>query len=181
MTETRRLYFEWLTSFVYDDKLYVGLSYRRLLEYLHERDFYYIIPMDENRELDGIALRYRFAELEGYSVDSMEFQEITNRRCSILEMMVALSIRMEEAIMSDPAIGNRTGQWFWTMIVSLGLADMTDRDFDIYKVNNSLYKLLNREYMPNGAGGLFTLKNPGRDMRFVEIWYQMQGYLLEVG
>lgn len=181
MTGTRRLYFEWLLSFVYDDKLYVGLSYRRLLEYLYERDFYYIIAMDENRELDGISLRYRFAEVNGYSVDSPEFSEISNRPCSILEMMIALSIRMEEAIMSDPAVGNRTGQWFWSMINSLGLFDMTDRDFDIYKISNVLSKFLNREYRFDGAGGLFTLQNPGRDMRFVEIWYQMQGYLLEVG
>lgn len=182
MTEGRRLYFEWLTRFVYDDRLFVGLSYRRLLEYLYERDFYYILVMDENRELDGIALRYRFAEENGYSQASKEFVDISSRRsCSILEMMVALSLRMEEAIMSDPAVGNRTGQWFWGMVASLGLSDMTDQNFDIFKVNGALTNFLDREYRPDGAGGLFTLSNPGRDMRFIEIWYQMQAYLLEVG
>lgn len=38
-----------------------------------------------------------------------------------LEMIIALAIRLEEHIMDDPDIGNRTGQWFWDMIVSLGL------------------------------------------------------------
>lgn len=46
---------------------------------------------------------------------------LDNRPCSVLEMIIALAIRLEEHIMDDPDIGNRTGQWFWDMIVSLGL------------------------------------------------------------
>ena len=41
-------------------------------------------------------------------------------------MMIALAIRCEEHIMDDPDAGDRTGQWFWSMLVSLGLGSMDE-------------------------------------------------------
>ena len=52
------------------------------------------------------------------------------RPCSVLEMMIALSMRCEEQIMDDPDIGNRTGQWFWDMIDNLGLGEHERLKFD---------------------------------------------------
>lgn len=179
MDNLEGLYFDWLLSFVYDDQYFKRLSYRRLFEYLDLREFYYILPMDDNRCHDGIALRYRFGREKG--IDEREIASVLDvRPCSILEMMVALSIRIEENIMYNADAGDRVGQWFWGMIVSLGLGDMNDRNFDIAKVNDILYAFLNRKYLPNGAGSLFTLEHPDRDMRQVEIWYQMQRYLGEI-
>ena len=94
-------------------------------------------------------------------------------------MMIALSIRCEEHIMDDPDVGDRTGQWFWNMLVSLGLGSIDDRKFDRYLVDDVLERFLNREYKRNGEGGLFTVNN-GRDMRQTEIWYQMNYYLREI-
>lgn len=94
-------------------------------------------------------------------------------------MMTALAIRCEEHIMDDPDIGNRTGQWFWSMLVNLGLGSMYDAKFNRYRVDRILERLLDREYGRNGKGGLFTVNN-GRDMRTTEIWYQMNYYLSEV-
>lgn len=82
--------------------------------------------------------------------------------------------------MSNDDVGNRTGQWFWGMITSLGLQGMNDSNFDMYKVNNILNTFLERKYLPNGRGGLFTLEHPDRDLRNVEIWYQMHRYLGEI-
>lgn len=48
----------------------------------------------------------------------------------MLEMMIALAIRCEETIMDDPRYGNRTKQWFWNMMKSLGLSYMNDDCFD---------------------------------------------------
>lgn len=179
MSNVKELYFDWLCSFVYDNRYYNDLSYRRLLEYLHLRVFYDINPRDANRAEDGIALRYRFAREKGIS-EPVIASELDISSCSILEMMIALCIRIEDNMMDDPTVGNRTGQWFWEMISSLGLNGMTDRNFDINYTNRVLSDFLERRYEPNGRGGLFTIQNPKQDQRMVEIWYQMQAYLIEV-
>lgn len=170
-------YFDWMYQLVVDDR-YSNKSYRRLFSRLHDTEFTYTIPMDGNRAEDGIDLRYRFGREQFYS-DGVIADALDDRPCSILEMMIALSIRCEEHIMDDPDVGNRTGQWFWSMLVSLGLGAMDDRKFDRYRVDMILERFLDREYERNGEGGLFTVNN-GRDMRHIEIWYQMNYYLSEI-
>jgi hypothetical protein len=92
-------------------------------------------------------------------------------------MMIALSIRLEEDFMDDPLYGNRTGQWFWQMVVNLGLGSMTDERFDRRYVRERIDIFLNREYKPDGEGGLFILRDCKYDLRDVEIWYQLNWYL----
>ena len=110
-------------------------------------------------------------------------QLLSSRKVFLPSLMLvawtALALRIEEHIMDDPDIGNRTGQWFWGMLVSLGLGSMYDAKFDRYRVDRTLERLLEREYERNGEGGLFTVNN-GRDMRTTEIWYQMNYYLSEI-
>ena len=170
-------YFDWMYQLVVDDR-YSKQSYRKLFFKLHGTEFTYTIPMDGNRAEDGIDLRYRFGREHLYS-DAMVASCLDDRPCSILEMMIALSIRCEEHIMDDPDVGDRTGQWFWSMLVSLGLGSMEDQKFDRYFVDETLERFLNRGYERNGEGGLFTVNN-GRDMRRTEIWYQMNYYLSEI-
>lgn len=79
--------------------------------------------------------------------------------------------------MDDPAMGDRTSQWFWGMVSSLGLNHMMDSLFDEQVVDNVITTFLNREYQPNGKGGLFTIKNYKRDLRTVEIWVQLGWYI----
>lgn len=164
-------YFNWLCDLVYDRKS--RTSYSRLLKYLHDRPFNWTIPMDENRALDGISLRNRFVDIYPYA-------ELDDTPCSILEMMVALAIRCEDTIMSDDRYGNRTGEWFWNMILSLGLTGMTDTNFNKGFVEEVLFIFETRTYDSDGKGGLFTITNPHIDMRKIEIWYQMNWYLEEV-
>ena len=127
--ELNNAYFDWMYQLVCDDEYSRGLSYRKLLSLLHDTDFTYTIALDGNRYDDGIDLRYRFGNEQGYR-DNMIASYLDNRPCSVLEMIIALAIRLEEHIMDDPDIGNRTGQWFWDMIVSLGLGSMDDSKFD---------------------------------------------------
>ena len=157
-------YFEWLYKLTCEGRYARGISYRKLLAYLHATEFTWLILNDQNRAEDGINLRYRF---------SWE----SHKPCSVLEMMVALAIRCEECIMDNPNYGNRTGQWFWTMITSLGLGSMSDEHFDKERVGQIISRFLNRDYLPNGRGGLFTIKNCKCDLRDVEIWYQLCWYL----
>ena len=91
--------------------------------------------------------------------------------------MIALAIRCEENIMDDTSYGDRTAQWFWGMITSLGLGDQTDSRIDYIYVDDVIKRFLDRDYEPNGKGGLFTIKNCRQDLRKVEIWYQLCWYL----
>lgn len=166
-------YFEWMCGLICGNRYAEAVSYRKLLAYLHSIEFTYSIPRDKNRAEDGLDLRYRFT----YETNIKHAEDYIHGPCSVLEMMVALAIRCEENIMDDPSYGNRTGQWFWGMIVNLGLGFMTDSRFDEKFVDDVIFRFLNREYEPNGKGGLFTVRNCKYDLRTVEIWYQMCWYL----
>lgn len=172
-------YFEWMYRFVCNERYSRKLSYRRLMHTLHGIDFYSIIPLDRNRGEDGIELRYRFAYERGYDTSTIE-RYFGAHPCSVLEMLIALAIRCEEHIMNDPDIGNRTGQWFWNMIVNLNLGSMTDEKFDEDHVYDVISSFLDRKYKANGEGGLFTVKHGKDDLRSVEIWYQMCWYLDDI-
>lgn len=164
MTTLQEEYFEWLYNLVCGERYTSKISYRKLLTYLHHTEFTWLLPNDQNRAEDGINLRYRFTEeLPG--------------SCSVLEMMIGLAIRCEEWIMDNPNYGNRTRQWFWSMISSLGLGSVHDERFDEAYVKQIVIRFLNREYQPDGRGGLFTIRNCEYDLRDVEIWYQLCWYL----
>jgi hypothetical protein len=95
-------------------------------------------------------------------------------------MMVALAVRCEEDMMYDPDYGDRTAQWFWGMVRSLGLGGMMDSVYDPDRVEAVIQRFLNRDYEPNGKGGLFTLRHAPFDARKVDIWYQLCWYLDEL-
>lgn len=172
--ELNVLYFDWVCDLV-DSSM--CKSYKKLLNRLHEIDFTYIIPMDDNRAEDGIDLRYRFGDendIESYIIAN----ELDYTPCSVLEMMIALAVRCEEHIMGNSDIGDRTAKWFWTMVDNLGLMGMNDGRFDEEYVDDVIFRFLDREYERNGRGGLFIV-DTDKDLRTVEIWYQMCWYLNE--
>lgn len=180
MTKDRLIneYFEWLCDIVCRNRYSGKISYNKLLTYLHCTEFVYSLPMDENRADDGIEMRYRYALYLGRQpLDTVDIMEALDGPCSVLEMMIALAVRCEEEIMDDADMGNRTGQWFWEMVVNLGLGSMVDSRFDKLFVAETIDRFLDREYEPNGKGGLFTIKNYHRDLREVEIWDQLNWYL----
>lgn len=166
-------YFDWLCELIDSKRFSKRISYRKLLMRLHDIEFTWFVPHDDNRADDGVQLRRRYA-LECHD---MELSDYIVGPCSVFEMMVALAIRCEENIMDDALYGNRTGQWFWGMIHNLGLTPMTDSEFDRNFVDEVIARLLNREYEPDGKGGLFTVRHCDHDLRTVEIWCQLSWYL----
>ena len=169
-------YFNWLTKIVCNSDEYSNLSYKKLLTFLDSVEFKWALLLDENRAMDGIDLRYIFAHEKGYQNGVID-KYLDNKPCSVLEMLIALSYRVEHTIMDDDSYGNRTGQWFWGMIVNLGLGKMDDKNFDERKCYIIISKFLNRQYEPNGKGGLFTIEDTKYDMRDIEIWTQCMWYL----
>lgn len=165
-------YFNWLCELIDSRRFAKSVSYRKLLMHLHNIEFTWFVPHDDNRADDGVQLRRRYALVQ----NDMSLTRHISGPCSVLEMMVALAVRCE-TIMDDTLMGDRTGQWFWGMIHNLGLSPMNDSKFDRDFVDDVIARLLNREYEPDGNGGLFTVKHYPRDMRTVEIWCQLSWYL----
>lgn len=165
-------YFEWMYDLICGDRFAKSLTYRQLLTFLHDTEFTYFIPYDENRAAEGIALRYHFC----LHNNCEELEWCLDGPCSVLEMMLALAICCEK-IIDDPLIGDRTSQWFWNMITNMGLGAMNDTNYNEWLVNDVVTRFLNRDYEPDGRGGLFRVRGWDRDMRTAEIWHQLMAYI----
>lgn len=176
--EIREAYFEYLYWKFCENKDVGFITYRKLFEHLHKAIFTYTVQMDHNRVGDGIDMRHRFYFDQDPVIYTLEeCDEYLNEECSMLEMLAALALRCEESIMSDPDYGDRTKTWFWNMLNNMGVAKMSDDRFDEKEFNHIMYRVINREYEPDGTGGLFKVPNAPEDLRRCEIWMQLLWYL----
>lgn len=174
----KKTYLAWLIDKIADEEK--KLTYNELFHILHTIDFKWSIVRDVNRSLDGLSLRYRFSCEMNYDPEYVD--DILDFRCSVLEMMVALSLRCEETIMSNPEYGDRTKEWFWIMIDNLKLTKCKDGRCDLEYVERRVQLMMDRKYGRDGSGGaLFVVPNPEEDMRKTEIWYQLNWYLIFSG
>ena len=178
MSDSFKSYYEWLLEKVSKNRTSNSISYNLLFRSLYTMEFTCLFDQDKNRISDALKLRGDYTE-HGVCIPYRRNGKTSflHRPCSVLEVMIALAIRMEDTIMTNPAFGNRTAQWFWMMVASLGLNGMYDDNFDSDYVNGILENFLLRKYEPNGRGGLFTIKNTDKDLRKVEIWVQMLWFL----
>ena len=149
--------------------------YKRLIHFLMKKDFNYTIPMDGNREADGLDLRYRFSCDKGIPQAIVSI-ELDSKPCSILEMLIALSLRANSIITSE----ENASFIFWSMIDNLGFGDQMDEFFDIHYCEDRIEDFLDHNYDSNGEGGLVTLMYPPADLRYVEIWDQIMWWLDEM-
>ena len=177
--DIRQDYFEWLCEKVHVDQ--GERSYRILLRDLFLKHFYSLIPHDENRASDGLELREQYLRDIWYP----KYVEIDGE-CTVLEMLLGLANRIDFEL-SEPYgedASDRAISWFWEMLDNLGLLEFSDdRYFDFggaRYVNQIVDRFLERDYAWNGEGGLFPLKDSQEDQRDVEIWYQMNAYLMEM-
>lgn len=162
-------YLEWLSEIAIPDNDIRGL-YQKLMLALYETTFEWTVEHDENRAFDGEELRDNYESEFGQRCEK-------SGPCSVLEMLVALASRCEKNIMYDPDYGDRTGEWFWEMIENLGLNEMDDWWFDYNHFQDIIFVFLNRKYDKDGYGGPFFIEGFDRDMRKIELWYQMNYYL----
>ena len=174
-TEFTDRYFRYLCELVADG-INSNKKYSFLLTYLFTVDFRYSVPMDSNRESDGIEMRYTFGRGLGVP-DPQIAAELDIRPCSVLEMMVALAVRIDDSMFYDFDEGLQAGRWFWKMVESMGLINMDDRNFNAHLVSTAVENMLSRQYRYDGRGGLFWIPNTNRDIRDMEIWYQANYYL----
>lgn len=170
--EIKNKYFDYLVDIV--DPVGKKTPYKKMLSALHKTVFE-CLPFDSDRESDGMEMRKRFYDdTIGVTKSDMRY---LNEPCSVLEMMVALALRCEETIMDDPKYGNRTKQWFWEMIKSLGLKNANDRLFDEGTFNRIMEQFLHRQYSRDGKGGLFMIKDCRDDLTDYDIFTQLCWYI----
>ena len=171
----RKEYLEWLYDITYNSKNNLRKTYKKLFECLYDTEYRYSIFMDKNRAANGKELRTRHCyEMKSYINASNEEKEaFLSAPCSVLEMMVALAVKIEEQIMSDDDYGNRTGKWFYRMLENLEIIDFDDKHFKELYVDAIVNNFLDGNIFRNGKGGIFRTTNPNVDMRNMELWYQM--------
>ena len=175
-SEFRKCYFSWLTSIVNDKYYLKGRDPSKLLRYLYSVDYFYTNNMDSSREEDGLGLRHNFACERGISFLACDdFME--GKNCSVLEMLIALSIRAAEKVFNDPKDPEPlTGRFFWDMIRTIGLDSMI-QNFDAKETDEKVMRFMQRNYNHDGIGGLFYIPNCSFDMRNENIWFQLTWYL----
>lgn len=167
-------YLDWLYSQIGPNNRNPARSYWQLAEQLHNAEFTWSVPNDDNRLEDGVDLREEFLA----SIDAERDQRWLRQTASLLEVLIALSRRAEFESTHEAY------DWFWRMISNIGLRDYTDDVYDGHAfehVDEVIADVIQRRYDSDGRGGLFPLHNPETDQRRVELWYQMSSYLLENG
>jgi hypothetical protein len=174
------LYFDWLCDIIIDpDKKGQSAAYSRLLNQLYRTEFVWFVAGDDSRAGDGTYMRYEFLEDNALDEDNPDVMTWMELGCSFLEMLVALTRRVYFLEGSPPHV------WFWHFVTMMGLDRYKNsvrlgrtEDFKTL-VQDKINTVIFRTYEYNGYGGLFPLEFPNEDQRKVEIWYQMNAYLIE--
>ena len=158
-------YYDWLVSQI---DIPNGKKYKGLFERMHNTEFPWTVPNDDNRVHDGLDLRYEFAE------DNRK--DLVLEGVTFLEVLVGLSRRVAFTA------GGTAPKWAWMLIKNLKLHKCSDpltRD-KLDKVSDILDAVIWRTYDPSGRGGFFPLNQPSEDQTKIEIWAQMNAYVIEM-
>lgn len=167
-------YLDWLCSQVGSVKRRDrSRTHRMLLEQLYDTEFVAFVPHDENRIEDAKDLRYEYlAEFEEEQGDPRWIR----KPCSMFELLIVLSRQLSFEMDDDEVV------WFWHLIEVMELEKYTDAEYNedvMEEVSRVLQRVIWRKYSPDGHGGLFPLRDSHRDQRQVELWYQLNAYLIE--
>lgn len=146
---------------------------------LHAKDFYWIIPGDDNREADGRQLRLDFECVSSFD----DYTPIDQGPASCLEVLISIAQRMETECWDPDKKYLTTSYFYHELLHNLGLDKYRDDvrcQMEEYESSDFVIsRWLDRIYEEDGQGGLFPLKRPYGDLRESEIWYQMHAWLSE--
>jgi hypothetical protein len=151
-------------------------TYWHLLAQLHHKRFVSKVKLDWNRVQDGKDLRREFLGVVGLDPDP-NWLEDEKQCCTFLELMVVLSRKLAYDL------GNEPSHWFWELVGNLELTKYWDRARRSPMAERGIDDILNRvmlrEYAPDGQGGFFPLQGPNEDQRGIQLWDQLNAYVLE--
>lgn len=166
------LYLQYLYDSVELPKRGRDRTYWGLFRQMYSCEFVWKLMKDSSRAEDGKELRWEFIRAAGLpKVDAAWLYQ----PCTILEMMIAVARRLS-SLTSENA-----SAWFIQLLYNIKLDEFNDAHYDsnMTVIADILERLIWRMYWPNGEGGLFPLRHPAEDQRNVEIWYQMNAWLIE--
>ena len=173
-SKTRDDYYKWLKYMIMGNKNH---KYNLLYKDLYSVKFRWLIDNDVNRAFDGSNLRDRFCN---FMNDEEYFT--SNEGANLLEVLIGIALRCEWVIM-DEVNNLDICYWFRLLLSNLELDLFTDNGYYDYggkeKISIIVDRFMNRTYSKNGKGGLFPLKMTNTNQRKIEIWYQMNLYLVE--
>lgn len=166
------LYLKWLYSHIGSVRVRNPTrTYWSLARLLFLKEFVWFIPNDDNRVEDGRSLRRQFLDEEGIYLEDPEWIRMG---CSMLEMLIGLARRLE--FLTDGPVD----KWFWKMLENIGIDKENDRIFSHEDVEEAIDAVIWRTYDASGQGGLFPLRWPEHDQTEVELWYQLNAFVIEL-
>lgn len=174
-----KYYCRWLiTDYVFFDyyNIYSDLFFRLLTT-----EFEILIDLDENRLNDGMRIRNTFFE-EYMDADILD--EVYNLPCSVLEVLIALSWRLDHEYIGDHMTidtfeERKEYELFFEMVENLGLDQFPNKYYDEREIDRILKKWLLRKFKKNGEGSIFPISYPVNNQKEIEIWAQAMEYINE--
>lgn len=173
------LYFTWLATLAFPNESFQG-SYSKLLLQLYDTPYEWdrAQPLDENRYVDGLNLRESFAYKMKLPEDVVH--DAIVGRCSMLEMLCALGVRIDNDIMANPSTGYDHGYyWIQEMLGNLGLLHYENDYWDHDAVATIISDFYSKNFAADGLGGLFYIPGSQRDLRTMNVWEQMCYYICQ--
>lgn len=172
MTDNERAYRDWLVN-----KVNVTMAdYADLLQELYDIEFYSIVQYDEDRGMDGLALRDDWATEVGFK-GSLDFGV-----ANVLEVLIGISRRVEFQLFGTQYFD----EWdyikiFWEFINNLGLDEYfgTLSRYTFDEIRQIVSHFLNRDYFRHKKSNIFCFQHPPKNLRKLNIWTQMGLYLKE--
>lgn len=154
-------------------------GYQELFDIMHSIRFRWVVPMDENRESDGRHMRRLFEDESGMEMPAGAI----DYPASFMEVVAGLAETMEDTLLYRPGSDYNSATWFWMMLDNAFLSPCDDIWFKETRdakrwVTKRIDDIMLRRYDRDGGGGFFPLKNPREDQRKVQLWYQMNAYVM---
>lgn len=160
-------YFNYLVNIV------KGYNYTNLLRELNKIHFYPLMELDRNR----------ISEAKDNLRSAVDFSPKTEY-ITILELLISLAIEYDHHVVKydEP---ESLCTWFWLFISNCNLNIYDDlyfknnKEYSINKIQEWCSMFNNRTYRRDGVGSIFPLRNPPKDMRKTELFYQLCWYINE--
>lgn len=170
--DLREDYLRWLEPQLSDEAGSHGKTYWGLLNFMFDTPFTWIVPMDDNRRVDGLDLRVEFAREVHIRPSIMD----RLGPGSFLEVLIGLSRHL-----AFTAGGEAPG-WSWELLTNLELHRLPDplTRPKQRKAKEIMCIAMERTYSPDGTGGFFPLAWPDGDQTQIELWYQMNAFIEEL-
>lgn len=148
--------------------------------HLHDTTFVSYDEFDDNLVENGMNLRREFLENSRAGLKFYEIYGGFEFECTILELLVYISVKIEDEIMTNDAFGERYSEWFWLMIDNLGLKSAKNSYYSEEKVCQILENFIEKRYRRNGKGGLFVINSSKIDVKELDIWSQAMSFLTKL-